>query len=368
MTYRATLIPGDGIGPEITEAMQAVVAAAGIVFDWDVQHAGEAVFETAGEPLPAKVIDAIVQNKLAIKGPTTTPVGTGFRSINVALRKELDLYTNLRPIRSFGAEALRRCPSCPPAEPVDIVIFRENTEDLYAGIEFEAHSDEAAELRACIEKLSGVTIRDCAGKSIKPISEFGSRRIVEAAFDYAIANGRKKVTVVHKANIMKHSDGLFLRVAREVADEYADACAEHGIEVNDVIVDACCMQLVLNPQQFDVMVMPNLYGDIVSDLCAGLVGGLGLAPGANIGKDAAIFEAVHGSAPDIAGLGVANPTALILSAAMMLRHLGETDAAVRIERAIATAIVEGSTLTPDLGGTATTTEYTTTLIRLLDTA
>lgn len=332
-----TLIPGDGIGPEISEAMCAIVEAAGVDIEWEIQHAGEGVIATEGTPLPDRVIESIRKNKVAIKGPVTTPVGTGFRSINVALRKELDLFINLRPSLSIKGTGARY-------EDVDVVIFRENTEDLYAGIEFELGSAGAAAIRKCIADLGAGTVREDAGISIKPISEFGSRRIVRAAFEYAVANGRKKVTAIHKANIMKHSDGVFLRVAREVAAEFAHT----GIEFGDMIVDATCMQLVIDPSQFDVMVLPNLYGDIVSDLCAGLVGGLGMAPGANIGEREAVFEAVHGSAPDIAGKNIANPTALILSATMMLRHLGEQEAANRITSAVRSVIEEGVYLTGDL--------------------
>ena len=358
-TYRVTLIPGDGIGPEIATAMQRVVEATGVVIDWDVQQAGEALIATEGTPLPEGVIDSIVANGIAIKGPVTTPIGTGFRSINVELRKRLDLFTNLRPSLSIPGTGARY-------DNVDLVIFRENTEDLYAGIEFEMGSDGAARIAQVVAELGAGTIRSDAGISIKPISVMGTRRIVKAAFDYALANGRKKVTAVHKANIMKHSDGLFLAVAREVAAEYATA----GIEFDDMIVDATCMQLVIDPTRFDVLVLPNLYGDIVSDLCAGLVGGLGMAPGANIGERAAIFEAVHGSAPDIAGKNLANPTAIILTAAMMLRHLGEQAAAEQIESAVTAVIGRGEALTGDLqrirtgsaAGAASTSAYTDALV------
>jgi len=354
--HKVTLIPGDGIGPEISAAMQRVVDATGVDIEWEIQEAGEAVMETEGTPLPARVLDSIKRNKVAIKGPITTPVGHGFRSINVEIRKALDLFTNLRPARHYGGTEGKATD-----KPVDIVLFRENTEDLYAGIEFESTSPEAAKLRACLAELGAEEVREDAGISIKPISEFGTRRIVKAAFDYAVANGRKKVTAVHKANIMKHTDGLFLRVAREVAEEYAD----QGIEFEDAIVDAACMRLVMNPTQFDVMVMPNLYGDILSDVCAGLVGGLGLAPGANIGENEAVFEPVHGSAPRRAGQGIANPTALILTATMMLRHLGETDAALAIENAVDTVISERKTVTYDLGGNASTEEYADAVIAAL---
>lgn len=358
-TYNVTLIPGDGIGPEIAAAMQRVVEASGVSIEWDVQQAGEALIATEGTPLPERVIDSIVANGTAIKGPVTTPIGTGFRSINVELRKRLDLFTNLRPSLSIPGTGARY-------DNVDLVIFRENTEDLYAGIEFEMGSDGAARISQVVAELGAGTIRPDAGISIKPISVMGTRRIVKAAFDYAVANRRKKVTAVHKANIMKHSDGLFLAVAREVAAEYAHT----GVAFDDMIVDATCMQLVIDPTRFDVLVLPNLYGDIVSDLCAGLVGGLGMAPGANIGERAAIFEAVHGSAPDIAGQNLANPTAIILTAAMMLRHLGEREAAERIERAVSAVIGRGEALTGDLqrirtgsaAGAATTSAYTDALV------
>ena len=334
-THTITLIPGDGIGPEITACMQRVIAAAGVDIDWKVVNAGAGVMEEHGTPLPQQVLDSIAQTGIAIKGPVTTPVGSGFRSINVALRKHFDLYTNLRPTWSIEGTGARY-------SDVDIVIFRENTEDLYAGIEAELGSPEAAELIAWAQDRGLGSIRPDSAISLKPISVTCSERIVRAAFDYAVANGRRKVTAVHKANIMKHSDGLFLRCAQEVAAEYP------GIEFEAMIVDATCMNLVTNPANFDVLVLPNLYGDIVSDLCAGLVGGLGMAPGANIGADAAIFEAVHGSAPDIAGMGIANPTAEILSGCMLLDHIGEHDAARRIRAAIESVYAAGEVLTGDI--------------------
>jgi len=355
--HTVTLIEGDGIGPEITDAMRKVVQATGVDIEWEVEEAGLACYEKYGDPLPQKVLDSITRNRVVLKAPLTTPIGTGFRSINVTIRKAFDLFINLRPIRTWGGNTADS-----NGKPIDIVIFRENTEDLYAGIEFEMGSPEAEKLRACIAELDGTVIREDAGISIKPISETGTRRIVKAAFEYAVANGRKKVTAVHKANIMKHTDGLFLRIAQEVADEYADS----GIEFADVIVDAACMQLIRNPERFDVLVCPNLYGDIVSDLCAGMVGGLGLAPGANIGEKEAMFEAVHGSAPKYTGMGVANPTAFILAAAMMLRHLGESEAAARIETAVDSVIAQGSTVTKDLGGTASTDEYADALVAAID--
>jgi len=355
-THTVTLIPGDGIGPEITSAMQTVIAASGADINWEVQQAGEVSFEVSGELLPQSVLDSIRRNKVALKGPLTTPVGHGFRSLNVTLRKELDLYSNIRPSQSFHGTGARY-------EDVDIVLFRENTEDLYAGIEFEKGSEGVRRIAEVVEEFGAGTIREDAGLSLKPISVFGTRRIMKAAMEYAIANGRKKVTIIHKANIMKHTDGLFLRVCREVAAEYATTAPE--IEVDDFIVDAACTRLVTNPERFDVLVCPNLFGDIVSDLCAGLVGGLGLAPGANIGENCALFEPVHGSAPSYAGQNMSNPTALILSAIMMLRHLGEQTAAERVHKAIAEVIAEGKVLTYDLvrmrtgttEGSAGTREY-----------
>ena len=320
-----TLIPGDGIGPEVTSAMRKVVEAAGADIQWEVAEAGAAQMDKYGTPRPQHVIDSIKKNKVAIKGPVTTPVGKGFRSINVQLRQSLDLYVNLRPVKSFKGLKSRY-------EDVDLVIVRENTEDLYAGIEHK--------------------IGDYGAESIKLITKPACKRIVEFAFDYAKKNNRKKVTAVHKANIMKLSDGLFLNTAREVAEKNKE------VEFDDLIVDAAAMNLVLNPEKYDVMVMPNLYGDILSDLCSGLVGGLGIIPGANIGKDYAVFEAVHGSAPQIAGQNIANPTAEIQSAVMMLKYLGQTECAEKIENALAKVFEEGTVLTQDLGGAATTTEFT----------
>jgi isocitrate dehydrogenase (NAD+) len=322
--------------------MRRVVEATGVDIGWDVVDAGEGVMERYGTPLPDHVLDSIRQNKVAIKGPITTPVGTGFRSVNVALRKALDLYVNLRPAFSIPGTGARY-------EGVDIVIVRENTEDLYAGIEFEQGSPEAAELIEWVAAHGAGTIRPDSGISLKPISITGSRRIVEWAFDYAEANGRGKVTAVHKANILKYSDGLFLKVAREVAEEKADS----GVEFEDRIVDMTCMGLVLRPEDFDVMVLPNLYGDIVSDLVAGLVGGLGIAPGANIGAECAVFEPVHGSAPKYTGKDMANPTAEILSAVLMLRHLGEREAADRVLAAVRTVLAEGTHVTYDIKRTNT---------------
>ncbi|RMG02792.1 MAG: isocitrate/isopropylmalate dehydrogenase family protein [Nitrospirae bacterium] len=333
--YRVTLIPGDGVGPEITEATVKVLEATGVPIEWDVQDAGEEVFEKEGTPLPERVIESIRKNRVAIKGPVTTPVGKGFRSVNVTLRQSLDLYACLRPCRSFKGARSRY-------EDIDIVIVRENTEDLYAGIEFKMGEEDTRGLIRYISNATGREIREDSGISIKPISVYGTERIVRFAFEYARRNGRKKVTAVHKANIMKFSDGLFLETARRVAEEYTD------IEFEDRIIDNMCMQLVQKPELYDVLVLPNLYGDIVSDLGAGLIGGLGLAPGANIGEDIAVFEPTHGSAPKYKGLYKVNPLAMILSGVMMLRHLGEFDAANRVERAIAETIEEGRYLTYDM--------------------
>jgi isocitrate dehydrogenase (NAD+) len=335
MAHEVVLIPGDGIGPEITAAMRRVVDATGVEISWNVQDAGAGVMDEYGTPLPEHVLEAVRATKVAIKGPITTPVGTGFRSVNVALRREFDLYSCVRPCLSMPGDGSRYTD-------IDLVIVRENTEDLYAGIEFEQGAPEVAELSALIEKSGQKTFKEDSAISIKPISISGSRRIVEYAFEYARNCGRRKVTCVHKANIMKETDGLFLRVAREVAEAYPD------IEFDNKIVDATCMGLVQNPYDFDVLVLPNLYGDIVSDLCAGLVGGLGMAPGANIGRDIAIFEATHGSAPDIAGQDIANPTAEILSACMMLDHLGENAAATKIREAVKKTLAAGETVTGDV--------------------
>jgi isocitrate dehydrogenase (NAD+) len=325
VTYTVTLIPGDGIGPELADATRGVLEATGIGFDWDVQEAGEATIAREGTPLPDRVVESIRRNGIAIKGPITTPVGGGFRSVNVSLRQALELYANVRPARTMKGVATRY-------EGVDLLIVRENTEDLYAGIEHRVGPD--------------------AAESIKIITRAASQRIARYAFEYAVKNGRRKVTAVHKANIMKLSDGLFLESCQQVAADYAGR-----VEFEDRIVDNMCMQLVQKPELYDVLVLPNLYGDIVSDLAAGLVGGLGVAPGANIGEKAAVFEPVHGSAPKYAGQDKANPTALILSGALMLRHLGETDAADRVERAVRDVIAEGVTTTYDLGGTAGTRAF-----------
>ena len=335
MTYRVTFIDGDGIGPEIAAITRKCVEATGVAMEWDVQYAGTDVYEKEGTPLPDRVIESIERTKTAIKAPVTTPVGTGFRSVNVALRQQLDLYACLRPCKSYAGVRSRY-------DNIDLVIVRENTEDLYAGIEFEKGTPGALALIDKIAELSGRTIRTDSGVSIKPISVANTDRIVRFAFEYARANGRKKVTSVHKANIMKHSDGLWLEVSRQVAGDYSD------IEFDDRIVDNMCMQLVQKPELYDVLVMPNLYGDILSDLCAGLVGGLGVAPGGNIGAEIAVFEATHGSAPKYKGQNKVNPTALILSAVMMLRHLGERDAADRLEAATAAVIRDGKSVTYDM--------------------
>jgi isocitrate dehydrogenase (NAD+) len=323
VSYKITLIPGDGIGPEVTEATVAVVEAAGVPVVWERVQAGAAAVEREGNPLPEPVLESIRRNRVALKGPITTPIGTGFPSVNVSLRKGLELYASLRPVASLPGVKTRY-------ENVDLVIVRENTEGLYSGREHTV--------------VPGVV------EGLKIITEKASRRIARFAFNYARNEGRRKITIVHKASIMKLSDGLFLSCANQVASDFP------FIEVEDLLIDNTCMQLVLEPRRFDLLLMENLYGDLVSDLCAGLVGGLGVVPGANIGDRYAVFEAVHGSAPDIAGKGLANPTALILSACLMLRHLGERAAAARIRRAVETVLLDGGRVTSDLGGTATTTE------------
>ena len=324
MTHTITLIPGDGIGPEVTEAVVRILAASGVSIEWDHQVAGLIAFQRTGDALPAALIDSIRRHKVALKGPVTTPIGEGFTSVNVGLRKALDLYANLRPVWNLPGVTAR-------FSGVDLVIVRENTEDLYAGLEHEV--------------VPGVV------ESLKIITERASTRIAEFAFAHARRHGRRKVTAIHKANIMKMSDGLFLECARIVARAWPD------ITYDERIVDAACMQLVLAPESFDVLVMPNLYGDIVSDLCAGLVGGLGVVGAANLGREIGVFEAVHGSAPDIAGKNVANPTALLLSAVMMLRHIDEGSAADRIMAALSRVLTTGTARTRDLGGTATTLEF-----------
>jgi isocitrate dehydrogenase (NAD+) len=336
VAHRVTLIPGDGTGPELTQATRRVLEATGVEFDWDVREAGADVMDQyGGNPLPEEVLDAIRETGVALKGPITTPVGGGFRSVNVALRKSLDLYAQVRPCKTYPGVRTR-------FDDVDLIVVRENTEDLYAGIEYEQGSEEAQELIDWIKSKGGKLAHDDAGISIKPISITGTRRIVQFAFDYARRNGRRKVTAVHKANIMKFSDGLFLHVAREVAAENGD------IEFDDRIVDNMCMQLVQRPEEYDVLVLPNLYGDVLSDLCAGMIGGLGLAPGANFGEGIAIFEPTHGSAPKYAGQNKVNPMAQLLSGMLMLRHLDEDDAADSLEEAIADVIREGKSVTYDM--------------------
>ena len=332
MSYKVTLIPGDGSGPEVIAAAKRVVEATGIAIEWEQAEAGAAMIEKYGTPLPDETIESIRRNGVALKGPVTTPVGTGFRSVNVAMRKIFDLYANIRPAKTYPGVISRY-------DNIDLVVVRENTEDLYAGIEHMVGED--------------------AAESIKLITRKGCERIIRYAFDFAVREGRKKVTAVHKANIMKCTDGMFLDIARQIAKEYPQ------IEFNDSIVDAMCMRLVMHPEDYDVLVCPNLYGDIVSDLCAGLVGGLGLTPSANIGVSGAIFEPIHGSAPDIAGQHKINPTAAILSASLMLAHLGEAKAAADIEQAVTKVISEGKTLTQDMGGTASTEEFADAVIAAL---
>ncbi len=329
MKYTITLIPGDGIGPEVSSAVVRIIEAAGVDVAWETHYAGAQALERFGETLPAPLLESIKRNKVALKGPITTPVGKGFTSVNVGLRKVLDLYANLRPVRAL--------PNVPCRYPeLDLVVVRENTEDLYSGIEHVV--------------VPGVV------ESLKIITEKASTRVSRFAFEYARREGRKKVTAIHKANIMKLSDGLFLDCFRNVAKDYPE------IEADDKIVDNACMQLVMRPEQFDIMLMENLYGDIVSDLCAGLIGGLGLVPGANIGEQGAVFEAVHGSAPDIAGQGIANPTALLQSGILMLRHIGEREAAQRIESAMLKVFEEGKVRTRDIGGQAKTDEFARAII------
>ncbi len=335
MKHTITLIPGDGVGPEVVEAARRCLEATGVEFQWDVVNAGASALEKEGSLLPERLLESIRQNKVALKGPTTTPVGTGFRSVNVALRKMLNLYACLRLCRSYPGIPSRY-------ENIDIVVVRENTEDLYVGIEFAKGNPETQKLLSFIEQSTGERVSEDSGIAIKSISETGSRRIAGFAFEYARANDRKKVSAIHKANIMKFSDGLFLDVAREVASSYPD------IEFEDRIVDNLSAQLVQRPHQFDVLVLPNLYGDIVSDLCAGLIGGLGIAPGANIGDELAVFEPTHGSAPRYTGLNKVNPLATILSAVMMLRHINQRTAADRLEAAVAAVVAEGKSVTYDL--------------------
>ena len=360
MAHRVTLIPGDGTGPELTEATRRVLEATGVELEWDVRQAGVDVMEEAGTPLPEETLASVKENGVALKGPITTPIGTGFRSVNVALRHELGLYACLRPCKSYAGVRSRY-------EDVDLVIVRENTEDLYAGIEYEAGTDAAATVIDTLNALQPKQIVAGSGISVKSISPAASERIVRFAFDYARAHKRRQVAGVTKANIMKFTDGLFLDVFRQVAGDYPD------IEAREVLVDALTMQLVQRPEEFDVLVLPNLYGDIVSDLTAGLVGGLGVAPGANIGEHAAVFEATHGSAPKYKGQNKVNPTAMILSGKLMLDHLGEHDAAERLEAAVAAVIAAGERVTYDLKPTRDdpsavgTSEYADAIIERLDT-
>jgi len=333
--HRVTLIPGDGIGPEISKAALRVLEASGARIAWERFEAGRPAIEESGTPLPKEVLESIRKNGVALKGPVTTPLGSGFRSVNVELRKSLDLYASVRPYRSYAGIKSRY-------DSVNLVVIRENTEGLYSGIEFEQGKPETADLIRSLGRIA--EIRPDSGISIKPISPYASERISRFAFEYACSHGRSRVTCSTKSNIMKFSDGLFMSSAEAVSKQYPELGYEH------ILIDNLCMQLVQDPSKFDVLVLPNLYGDIVSDLCAGLVGGLGISSGANIGDTCAVFEPVHGSAPDIAGKGIANPSAMILSGAMMLRHLGEEDAAARIERAFANVVSAGKSLTPDLCG------------------
>ncbi|HZB97307.1 MAG TPA: isocitrate/isopropylmalate dehydrogenase family protein [Candidatus Sulfotelmatobacter sp.] len=356
--HTVTLIPGDGVGPEVSDAARRVIDATGVDIEWEVHDAGVGVVERFGTPMPEHVLDSIRRNRVAIKGPITTPVGTGIRSVNVALRRELDLFALVRPCKWYPGVRSRY-------DHIDLIVVRENTEDLYAGIEFSHGERETLELIDLIEGLGGRPIRRDSGISIKPISIFATERVVRFAFRYAIANARRKVTAVHKANIMKHTDGLWLSVARSVAEEFPE------VEFEDRIVDNMAMQLVQKPELYDVMVMPNLYGDILSDLGAGLVGGLGLAPGANMGEEAALFEATHGSAPKYAGQNKANPMAMMLSGVLMLRHLGERAAADSLETAVSAVIAEGRVVTYDMKtspaepGAAGTTDVADEVIRKL---
>jgi isocitrate dehydrogenase (NAD+) len=333
--HTITLIPGDGVGPEVSAAARRVIDATGVDIEWEVHDAGLDVMEKFGDPMPPHVLESIRRNKVAIKGPLTTPIGKGIRSVNVSLRRELDLYALVRPCKWYPGVRSRY-------ENIDLVIVRENTEDLYAGIEFAEGEPETLELIDAIERLGGRAIRKDSGITIKPISVYGTLRVFRFAFQWAKNNGRRKVTAVHKANIMKYTDGLWLRVAEDVSKEFPE------VEFEDRIVDNMAMQLVQKPELYDVMVMPNLYGDILSDLSAGLVGGLGLAPGANTGDDIAVFEATHGSAPKYAGQNKANPMAMMLSGVLMLRHMGERDAGDRLEAAIAAVIAEGRNVTYDM--------------------
>jgi len=337
MKYKITLIPGDGIGPEVVLATKKCIEATGVKIEWEEFLAGEEAIEKFGTPLPEQILSSIKKNKIALKGPIVTPIASGFRSVNVAMRQNLDLFACVRPAMSIEGVVSS------PYKNVDLIIIRENSEDLYAGVEFEKNSSNAKKLISLINRLSPKKVREDSGISIKPISEFASRRIIDFSFKYAIKNNRKKVTAVHKANIMKYTDGLFLKIAREIASKYKDRIA-----FDEAIVDNLCMQLVLRPHNFDVLVLPNLYGDIISDLCAGLIGGLGIAPGVNIGEDCALFEPVHGAAPKYKGLNKVNPTATIQSGVLMLRYLNEDKAADRLELALKKVIKEGKFVTYDL--------------------
>jgi isocitrate dehydrogenase (NAD+) len=336
MAHDVTLIRGDGVGPELADVTREVLDATGVAFNWEVVEAGVDIMEKEGTPLPQNVIDSIKKNKVAIKAPITTPIGGGFRSVNVTLRKKLDLFACLRPAKSYPGVRSRY-------NHIDLVVVRENTEDLYAGIEFEVDQPETKNIINAIEEFGKKTIREDSAISIKPISRSGSERILRFAFDYAVKENRKKVTAITKANIMKFTDGLFFEVGRQVAKDYAGK-----IQYEEMLIDNMCMQLVQKPELYDVLVLPNLYGDIISDLCAGLVGGLGVAPGANLGQGMAVFEAVHGSAPKYKGQNKVNPTAMILSGVMLLRYLGETAAAQKLENAVAKTIKEGKQVTYDM--------------------
>jgi isocitrate dehydrogenase (NAD+) len=350
MAHRITLIPGDGIGPEVALGARLVVQASGVDVEWDVQEAGAALLEREGTPLPDRVLRAIESTRTALKGPITTPVGTGFRSVNVSLRQELDLFAAVRPAMSLPGVASRH-------PDVDIVVIRENTEDLYAGIEFERGSEGAERLRVQLRRLAGFELKPDAGVTVKPISVSGTRRIVRFAFDFARRNGRRSILLGHKANIMRFSDGVFLYTAGEEAQFYED------VWFDECQVDELALRLATQPEALDVLLLPNLYGDIISDLCAGLVGGLGLAPGANLGWEYAVFEPVHGSAPDIAGRGYANPIAMILSAAMMLAHVGEREAGAAVRAAVRTVLAQGEVRTRDLGGSASTDDIAAAIAR-----
>jgi isocitrate dehydrogenase (NAD+) len=352
VAHLVTMIPGDGIGPEVAEAARRVLDASGVGLEWVVEQAGAAVMERDGTPLPTRVIERIRRSRVALKGPITTPVGTGFRSVNVELRQALDLFAAVRPSRTLPGVTT-------PHANVDLVVIRENTEDVYQGIEYPLGAPETAELRDELRRLGVDEVRGDSAFSVKPISVTGAQRIVRSAFDFVGSNGRRKITLGHKANIMRFSDGLFLSIGRIEAEQHPDVWFE------DMEIDQLSMRLVRDPERFDVLLLPNLYGDIISDLSAGLVGGLGLAAGANLGWEYAVFEPVHGSAPDIAGQGIANPLAMIRSGAMLLRHLRELDAAADIERAVDLLLADGGVRTPDLGGTASTQDVATGVIERL---